>query len=75
MSYLRLFLESLAPQLGPGVEGIELESERPSFGISVVSLKEVASRSIGPFVYWLFNHTDIEQGKEGALACSQVALD
>lgn len=38
MSLVWLFLESLVPQLGARMEGIELEGESPSFRVSVVSL-------------------------------------
>lgn len=75
MSLGGLFLERPIPELGAGVECVELEGEGPSLGVGVVSLEDVAAGGVGPLVDWFLDDADVEVGEEGALACAQVALD
>ena len=71
MENLGVLLNGFFPELGSGMEGIELEGKCPSFGIGVVSLEDVTSGSIFPLLDGFADGRDLEEGKKGAFAGSR----
>jgi hypothetical protein len=59
-----LLFDGLFPEEGPGMEGIELEGESPSFGIGVVFFEDVDASDVLPEIDWFFDGLDIEETEE-----------
>ncbi len=65
-----LFFGGFFPEEGPGVKGIELECESPSFGIGVVFLENVNPTDIFPEIDWFFDGRNIEEAEKSGLTSS-----
>ncbi len=57
------------------MEGIELEGEGPSFGISIVLVEEVGACGVGPVIDRFPDEAEVEEGEEGGFARPDVSLD
>ena len=69
------FFDGFCPKLLPGVEGVELEGKRPSFGVVVVALEDALTPHVLPLVDRLLDGRDLEEGEESAFACAEISFD
>ena len=52
------------------MQGVELESEAPTFRIIVVLLEDVDTADVLPEIDWLLDGLDVEKAQQGGLAGS-----
>jgi hypothetical protein len=60
VNLLRLFPNRFIPKKIPRVQGVELESEGPAFGIFIIILEQVTTDHVLPFLHRFLDDCEVE---------------
>jgi len=68
--FIFIVFDGIFPKFTSRVNSIKLESESPSLGVFIVSLKNIAACCIFPLIYWLFDCVGVEKFKKSTFSGS-----